>query len=100
MAKLTVTHVKDLGFVKKFRLSDGREVAESELAALGLSPAAPAPADPPPVQKFTPKPPPAPFAPTPPIKPPVIPIPRPDVFRPQNNKVPNPVTSIENEPLV
>ena len=100
MAKLTVTHSLDLGFVKKFRLSDGREVVESELAALGLSPPPPAPADPPPVQTVTPDPAPAPFAPLPPTKTPVVPIPRPDTFRSQGNIVPNTVTSIENEPLV
>ena len=65
MAKLTVTHSIDLGFVKEFRLSDGRKVVESELAALGLSPPPPAPADPPPVQTVTPDPAPAPFAPLP-----------------------------------
>ena len=100
MAKLSVTHSLDLGFVKKFRLSDGREVVESELAALGLSPPTPAPADPPPVQAVTPDPAPAPFAPLPPTKTPVIPIPRPDTFRPHDNIVPNTVTSIENKPLV
>ena len=41
---LSVTSVKDLGFVKQFKLSDGRVVRESELSGLGLSvPPRPAP---------------------------------------------------------
>jgi len=35
---LTIVSVRDLGFVKQFRLSDGREVSENQLAGLGLSP--------------------------------------------------------------
>ena len=35
---LTIVSVRDLGFVKQYRLSDGREVSENQLAGLGLSP--------------------------------------------------------------
>ena len=35
--ELSIVAVRDLGFVKQFRLSDGREVREEELAALGLT---------------------------------------------------------------
>ena len=35
--ELSIVAVKDLGFVKQFRLSDGRVVRENELAALGLT---------------------------------------------------------------
>jgi len=34
---LSIVAVRDLGFVKQFRLSDGRVVRENELAALGLT---------------------------------------------------------------
>ena len=34
---LSIVAVKDLGFVKQFKLSDGRIVRENELAALGLT---------------------------------------------------------------
>ena len=47
---LSVTSVKDLGFAKQFKLSDGRVVRESELSGLGLStppPRAPTPPNPP-----------------------------------------------------
>tara|TARA_R110000782_G_scaffold78730_2_gene156799 strand:+ start:128 stop:2833 length:2706 start_codon:yes stop_codon:yes gene_type:complete len=43
---LSVTSVKDLGFTRQFKLSDGRVVRESDLAGLGLAtPPAPAPLD-------------------------------------------------------
>ena len=47
---VAITAVKDLGFVKVYRLSDGREVQENQLSSLGLSPTAPPtpPPDPPP----------------------------------------------------
>ena len=62
---VAITAVKDLGFVKVYLLSDGREVQENQLSSLGLSPTAvptPPPAPPPP-----PPPPPSP-PPPPPVK--------------------------------
>ena len=52
---LSVISVKDLGFVKQFKLSDGRVVRESELAGLGLSTPPPRPPTPPNPPAFNPQ---------------------------------------------
>jgi len=52
---LSVTSVKDLGFAKQFKLSDGRVVRESELSGLGLSTPPPRPPTPPNPPAFNPQ---------------------------------------------
>ena len=52
---LSVISVKDLGFVKQFKLSDGRVVRESELSGLGLSTPPPRPPTPPNPPAFNPQ---------------------------------------------